>query len=44
MPLISKKWTELSDENRAIFSLLESFELIIMNIGSLFEPYAVPVY
>lgn len=44
MPLLSKKWNEIPDNNRTLFSLFECFELVIVAIGPLFEPYAANVY
>ena len=44
MPLLSKKWNEIPDNDRILFSLFECFELVIVAIGPLFEPFAANVF
>ena len=44
MPLLSKKWNSISDNNRGLFPLFECFESVVAALGPAFESYAAPVY
>ena len=45
MPLLSKKWSVIQDNDKKLLPLFECFEMVIVSLGDVFiEPHILPIY
>ena len=44
MPALFKRYNSVPDESRELFPLLECFSYVAMSLGSVFTPYAQPIF
>ena len=45
MPLLSRKWSQLQDNDRKLIPLFECFSTVIDSLGpDLMEPHVLPIY